>query len=90
MTSDEFDFSGVLKVDGHEWYVDVVTGQPLSPELCRKARAAAVDYFRDKEVWTIRKISEALRRTDKPPISVWWVELNKGDDLNPKIRSQLV
>ena len=69
----------------HERYVGDITGQPLSPELCRKARATEPDYFRDKEVWTIRKINEALRRTGKPPIRVRWVEVNKGDELNPKI-----
>jgi hypothetical protein len=32
----------------------------------------------------------ALRRTGKPPITVRWVEVNKGDDLDLKIRSRLV
>ena len=42
--------SGVLKVSRHERYVDDLTGQLLSPELCRKARATELDYFCDKEV----------------------------------------
>ena len=82
--------NGVLKVSRHERYVDDLTGQPLPPELCRAARATELDYFLEKEVWTIRKVSEALRRTGKPPITVRWVEVNKGDDLCPKIRSRLV
>ena len=49
-----------------------------------------LDYFRDREVWILRKIDEALRRTGKPPITVRWVADNKGDDLNSKIRSRLV
>ena len=69
---------------------DDLTGQPLSPELCRNARATEIDDFRDKKVWTIRKVNEALRRTGKPPINVRWVEVNKGDDINCKIRSRLV
>ena len=52
------------------------------------ARATEHTYFRDKEVWTLRKIDEELRRTGKPPITVRWVEVNKGDDFNPKIRSR--
>ena len=73
-----------------ERYVDDLTGKPLCRELCRKARATKLDDFRDKDVWTIRKVNEAPRRTGKPPITVRWVEFNKGDDLNPKIRSRLV
>ncbi len=69
----EYDFAGVLKPNRHERYVDDITGQPLPPDLCKKARA-----------------TEALRRTCKPPITFRWVEVNKGDDVNPKIRSRLV
>ena len=67
-----------------------MTGQPLPPDLCRKARALELDYFKEKEVWQVRQISEALRRTGRPPITVRWVEVNKGDDQCPKIRSRLV
>ena len=80
----------MLKVSRHERYVDDLTGQPLPPDLCRKARQTELDYFRDKEVWVLRQISEARRRTGKPPISVRWVEVNKGNDLCPKIRSRPV
>ena len=38
----------------------------------------------------MKQVSEALRRTGKPPITVRWVEVNKGDDQCPKIRSRLV
>ena len=75
-------------MNGHERYIDDITGQPLDPELCRKAKVAELHYFRDEEVWTIWKTSEALKRTGKPPVTVRWVEANKGDDPNPKIRSR--
>ena len=81
---------GVLKVGRHERFVDDLTGQQLPPDLCRSARAAELAYFKEKEVWVVRQISEALRRTGKRPISVLWVEVNKGDDQCPKIRSRLV
>ena len=58
--------------------------------MCCKARATELEYFKGKEVWKLRKASEALKRQGKPPITVRWVEFNKGDDLNPKIRSGLV
>ena len=33
---------------------------------------------------------EARRKTGKPAITVRWVDVNKGDDLNPNVRSRLV
>ena len=71
-------------------FVDDITGQPLPPELCREARRLEVDCFKSKNVWEIRTIAEALQRTGRRPISVRWVEVNKGDSANPKIRSRLV
>ena len=71
-------------------YVDDITGQPLPPELCREARRLEVEYFRSKGVWEMRKVTEALQRTGRRPITVRWVEVNKGDSENPKIRSRLV
>ena len=34
--------------------------------------------------------SEAYRRTRRPPITVRWVDVNKGDDATPNYRSRLV
>ena len=42
------------------------------------------------EVWLKRPRSEAHRVTGKRPISVKWVDVNKGDDLTPNYRSRLV
>ena len=41
-------------------------------------------------MWVKKRFEEAKRRTGKPPISVRWVDVNKGDDVNPNIRSRLV
>ena len=35
-------------------------------------------------------MQEAWKLTGRPPISVRWVEVNKGDDDNPNYRSRLV
>ena len=87
---DDRNSSEILKVSRHNRYVDDLTGQPLPPDLCNKARAEELRYFEEKGVWAIRRINECLRRTGKPPITVRWVETNKGDDDNPRIRSRLV
>ena len=71
-------------------FVDDLTVQPLPPSLCRQARQEELEYFRTKGVWELRRVAEALQRTGRRPISVRWVEVNKGDSENPKIRSRLV
>jgi hypothetical protein len=70
--------------------MDDLTGLPLVPELCRAARKKEIDYFKSKGVWEIRSIDEAIRRMGRRPISVRWVETNKGDDESPNVRSRLV
>ena len=37
----------------------------------------------------MRHVEEARWKTGKPPITVRWVDVNKGDGLNPKVRSRL-
>ena len=47
-------------------------------------------YFNVKGVWRKRPIQEAYQRTGRAPITVRWVDINKGDEENPKYRSRLV
>lgn len=47
-------------------------------------------YFRTKNVWIKRPIQEAIDLMGKKPISVKWVDVNKGDDDEPKCRSRFV
>ncbi len=69
---------------------DDMTGQILRDDLVQQARALELQYFRDKGVW-IKKLKDvAKQRTGKSPISVRWVDVNKGDDLHPRYRSRLV
>ena len=75
-------------VNRHERFIDNITGQPLNPELCRIARKKELDYFHSKGVWSMRSVQEAWKLTGRPPISVGWVEVNKGDDDNTNYRSR--
>ena len=68
----------------------LVLSRPCGKLACRCPRRLEIEYFRDKGVWELRKIAEAIQATDRRPISVRWVEVNKGDHENPKIRSRLV
>ena len=75
---------------GEEQFKDAITGQPLIPELVKAARAKELEYFASKGVWHYRPRSEAMKKMGKPPITVKWVDVNKGDDIEPKYRSRLV
>ena len=79
-----------LQTKGPEKFVDSVTGQPLDAALVRAARKKELQYFEDKRVWTRRPREEAFQRTGKRPITVKWIDVNKGDDDSPNYRSRLV
>ena len=61
-------------------YKDAVTGQPLRASLVIAARKLELEYFASKTVWEKRPHSEAFARTGKKPITVRWIDVNKGDD----------
>ncbi len=71
-------------------YRDDITGQVLRDDLVAEARAQELGYFAKKGVWSKRPRREARAVTGRGPISVRWVDVNKGDDVNPRYRSRLV
>ena len=75
--------------EGQE-FRDAITGQLLRPELVREARRKELEYFVSKNVWDIVARGEAVKCQGKPPITVKWVDVNKGDDDHPEYRSRLV
>ena len=76
--------------EGEVKFKDSVTGQPLRAELVREARRRELEYVVAKGVWRKAPRAEALRRQGKPPITVKWIDVNKGDDDCPNYRSRLV
>ena len=74
----------------HERFVDDMAGRPLDPDVRRATCRTELDYVASKAFRDLRKVQEALAKTGRPPISVRWVEFNKGDDEHPTIRSRLV
>jgi hypothetical protein len=58
--------------------------------MVREARATELAFFHSKRVWMKVPQGEARRQTGRPPISVRWVDVNKGDDMVPNYRSRLV
>ena len=69
---------------------DDISGQVLRDDLVQEARAKELKHFIDKGVWIKCPKNQAKQRTGKKAISVRWVDVNKGDDVNPRYRSRLV
>ena len=65
-------------------------GQPLIPQLVMAARRLELEYLESKHVWDKRPREESFRRMGRAPVSVKWVDINKGDDDNPAYRSRFV
>ena len=76
------------KAPKEEVFRDDLTGQLLNPELVKKARQKELEYFNAKGVWQkcLRQVCYDL--TGKPPITVRWVDVNKGGDESPNYRSR--
>ena len=77
-----------IKAD--EEFKDAITGQALDPGMVRAARRRELEYFAAKTVWKKVPRSDAQKYQGKPPITVKWVDVNKGDDESPNYRSRLV
>ncbi len=71
-------------------YKDDITGQILLDGLVTAAQAKELEYFDQKLVWELRPAGECRRVTGRPPITVRWVIVNKGDDNDPNYRARLV
>ena len=55
-----------------------------------KARAEELEFMDTLGVWKVVDRNEAFFRTGRLPISVRWVNVNKGDTLKPKVRCRVV
>ena len=76
--------------DLHHKFTDSITGQPLNTDLVHAARKKELEYFAAKRVWRKVPRADAMRLQGKPPITVKWIDVNKGDDENHNYRSRLV
>ena len=65
------------------------SGKQLNPKMVRQAREEEMAQFRDHQVYEKVPTQEAAKSGSKL-ITTRWVDINKGDDENPKYRSRLV
>ena len=67
-------------------YVDDMSGKPLITSLANQARSDEMAKFRQHNVYTKVPISECVASTGKQPIGSKWIDINKGDEKEPKYR----
>ena len=69
---------------------DDVFGAELNPTEVRKARQEEIDYVRNMKLYTKVPIEECYANIGRAPITVRWIDINKGDQTTPNYRSRLV
>ena len=62
----------------------------MNPELVKEARKAEMEYFRKMGVYTKVSKKRCYDVTERAPVGVRWVDINKQDDASPLCRSRLV
>ena len=72
------------------WAWDDVHGKCLDLSQVREARQQELEYMKLKGIWAKVDRDESYSKTGKKPVSVKWVDTNKGSDEVPVIRSRLV
>ena len=82
----------VEEEDENEYFEawDDVSGAALNPQEVKRARREEIDYVHKMNLYTKVPIKEAYQATGKAPISVRWIDINKGDTEAPNYRSRLV
>ena len=69
---------------------DDVSGAQLDPKAVKSARREEIEYIHKMDLYTKVPVSECYKRANKGPISVRWIDINKGDTERPNYRSRFV
>ena len=68
---------------------DDLTGMKLDAGKVKEARAKEIQYVQDKVVYNKIPRSTVIRNGWKV-VQTRWIDINKGDSVNPEYRSRLV
>lgn len=71
-------------------YFDDVTGAPLKTSLVEEARREEMEYVRGRKIYTKVPIQRCFEATGRQPVTLRWVDVNKGSEEMPNYRSRLV
>ena len=69
---------------------DDVSGAEFEPDRVYEARMEEIKFIRDMNLYDKVPVSECWGKTGKAPISTKWIDINKGDKVEPKYRSRNV
>jgi len=69
---------------------DDVHGGELPFKLVMEARGEEVGYMQDRGIWEVVPVTRCWKVTGKGPVSVRWVDTNKGGLTEMLVRSRLV
>ena len=78
------------ETEDQEVVYDSVTGVQLELEKVLKARKEELDWVHKAQVYTKVPLEECYNETGKEPITLKWVDRNKGDQVKENYRSRLV
>ena len=69
---------------------DDVHGGALPAEAVREARSEEVGFMQHRGIWEVVPVTLCWKLTGKGPVSVRWVDTNKGSEAEMNIRSRLM
>eukprot|EP00971_Amphidinium_carterae_P000222 4733-Amphidinium_carterae.2 len=69
---------------------DNITGRELPAELVVEACREEMRFLHDLDAYEVVPIEQSYTAMGRAPLPVGWVDVNKGDEKHPKIRSRLV
>ena len=73
---------------GNAW--DDVNGGELPLKEVRSARKEEIGYMQGRGIWKLVPETECWNKTGKEPVTVRWVDTNKGGTESMEVRSRLV
>ena len=73
---------------GEAW--DDVHGGVLPVEKVKEARLEEVGFMHERGLWAVVPVQQSWKLTGKGPVSVRWVDTNKGGEGEMVVRSRLV
>lgn len=71
-------------------FFDDITGVQLDTEMVLAAQKEELDWLKKAEVYEKRTLEECWKETGKAPITLKWINRNKGDAEKPNYRSRIV
>lgn len=76
--------------DWAEEVFDTKTGDLLDPDRVRVAREEELKFMDDFGIFEDSTVELCYEKTGKPPIDTKWVDVDKGAEVKPEVRSRLV